>query len=140
MSTRTHGEGIATLLQGTADAMGELLTGHFKLAWLELMADATRIGRRAAAIACLAALGAIGYAFIALGIAAWLQPILGWPTALLMLGALQLVGGGLGVWWVLEQLKAIEALGRTVRAAGESVETLRAGEREQPEPEKERVV
>ncbi len=79
-------EGIATLLRGTADAMGQLLAGHLKLARLELVEDAKAMGRPAILVAICAMLAAVGYGLVMLGLAAALRPLTGWPLAFSLLG------------------------------------------------------
>jgi hypothetical protein len=139
MSTQNNGDGIANLLRGTADAMGHLFGAHLKLARLELIGDARTVGQRIASILCFALLATIGYAFLAIAAVAALQITVGWATAFLLLGALHLVLGGIGVAVGIKKLKAIDLLDRTTQAASQSVATLSAGENATPVAEHVRV-
>ena len=134
-------EGIATLLKGTADAMGHLLAGHLKLARLELVEDAKAMGRPAIIVATCAMLAAVGYGLVMLGLAATLQPLTGWPLAFLLLGGLHLVGSALGAWLALRRLKAVKVLDDSSQKASDSMVTLATatGEPDRPQTDMEKA-
>ena len=130
MTGRAPGADISTVLRGTADALGQLLASHLKLARLELIDNAGAVGRRVAVAASFAVLGAVGYVLVALGVAALLQPAMGWARALLLVGALHLLVGALGALIAVRRLQAIEVLDSTAQAVSASVATLRPSEPE----------
>ncbi len=121
MGTLTNGDGIAMHVRGTADAVGQLLAGHLKLARLELVNDASLIGRRAVFVGAFAFVGAVGYVFFALGAAELLWHVWGWAPALLFLGALQVLGGGFGAFLTMRRLRSVEVFDRTAHAARHSM-------------------
>ena len=120
MST-ANGNSLAALTH----AAGELFSGHLKLARLEALVDASAIGRHVAVAACFAGLAAIGYVFAALGAAVLAQPILGWAATLLLLGALQLLVGSIGIYSAIMRLKSLAVFQRSAQAAGQSLAALR---------------
>lgn len=120
-------ESIATLLKGTADAMGHLLAGHLKLARLELVEDAKAMGRPAAVVGLSALLAVIGYGLVVLGLAAILRPYLGWAGALFLLGAIHLVVGGLAAWLAVRRLRAVKVLDESSHEATDSMAKLGPG-------------
>lgn len=135
MSSRSHDDDLSSLLRGAADAVGRLFASHLKVARLELTVDARALGRHAALAACFAALASIGYLLVTLGLAALLQPALGWGPALLGLGALHLVGGIAA----LVTIRPLEPLAHTARAVGATATALRAIERVPAAAEAERA-
>jgi uncharacterized membrane protein YqjE len=139
MSRQTDSEGFVDLFRETADSMVRLLAGHLKLARLELMDSALASARLAGAAAFFAVLAAIGYTLMVLGIAAWLQPLLGWATALTLLGAVHLLGGGVGTLLALRRLGTLELLPHTTQRAAESVGALHAMDPPQLALEQERA-
>ena len=130
-------EGIATLLRGTADAMGQLLAGHLKLARLELVEDAKAMGRPAILVAICAMLAAVGYGLVMLGLAAALRPLTGWPLAFSLLGGLHLMAGALGAWLALSRLKAVKVLDESAQKASDSMVTLGTATAEPDRPRTE---
>jgi putative superfamily III holin-X len=117
-------EGIATMLKGTADAMGHLLAGHLKLARLELVEDAKALGPPAAVVAVAALLAVIGYGLVVLGLAAILRPLLGTPGALFLLGGVHLAVGGAAAWLAVGRMKRVKVLDESTHEASGSMATL----------------
>jgi Putative Actinobacterial Holin-X, holin superfamily III len=130
MNSQDNDEGFGNLLRGTADAAGRLLASHLELARLELIEGASKIARPASAVALFAILTTIGYALLVLGIAAWLQPKLGWAVALLLLGTPHILLGGVGTLLALRRFEALQLTSGTDLRNAESMTTLPPGVRE----------
>jgi hypothetical protein len=99
------------------------------------------MGRPAVLVAAFTALAALGYGLIMMGLAATLQPYLGGPGALFLLGGLHLVIGGIGAQKGLRQLKAVKVLDETSHEVAGSLTTLRAAgvEPERPSMDMEKA-
>jgi uncharacterized membrane protein YqjE len=121
MSTASRGDGLASHLRQTTDALGGLVAGHLRLARLELRGDLSAAGAAAAWVAGFGLLAGAGYLFVALAVAALLEPRLGWSAALAVIGLLQLVAGGLGAAWAARRLRAVGVLDHSARAADRSL-------------------
>lgn len=104
---------LGAQLRELFDGLGELLVEHLRLAKLELKDDARYLGVRLGVIALLAPLVLVGYGFLCVAGALALTPRLGAPLAFCLVGAVNLLGGGLGVAAAARQLGHRRVLGAT---------------------------
>lgn len=105
---------IANHLRELVDSFSELTAQHVRLARLELQEDAAWVGARVGVIAALAPLILVGYCFLCAAAAFGLAGPLGLPWALFVVGLVNLVGGGAGIAWAVNQLKDRKVMARTL--------------------------
>lgn len=95
---------LGTQIRDLVDALGELLAQHLRLARMELAEDARYVGVRVALMAAFAALVLFGYGFLCIALALALGRVMRAEIAFLLVGALNLLMGGLGLAGVQRQL------------------------------------
>ena len=121
-------EGVTSLARESALSLGHLIGQHVKVARLELAAEVRTMGRRAVAVAVLAALVAIGYALAIAGAAVVIGGAAELGIPLVVVGAAHVVGAGGGL--VLGPLRAREAprqlMGNTPAALDRALEKVHA--------------
>ena len=96
---------VTDLVARLVDGLGQLISQHVALARLELGEEARSVSRALGTLALFAPLLVVGYAMLCFGVAFLLARWLSVPGAVLLLAALNLVVGGLGLWSVLKALK-----------------------------------
>jgi uncharacterized membrane protein YqjE len=96
---------VTDLVARLVDGLGQLLSQHVALARLELGEEARSVSRVLGTLALFAPLLVVGYALLCFGVAFLLAPWLSVPGAVLLLSALNLLAGGLGLWSVRHLLK-----------------------------------
>jgi hypothetical protein len=124
MSARAD-HALAALVRDLVDDLGTLVVGHLRLARAALAADARAYGRRAAFVGLAAALLLIGYALACVATSLVLAPRLGAPLAFVVVGGAHLVGGGLGLAFLLGRA-TVPALDESLSALDRTVATLSA--------------
>jgi hypothetical protein len=117
---------IADRLRATAEDLVELVSAQVKLVRLELLGDARTLGGRLARLAVFAPVLVLGYGFLAAAGTCALARPLGWPAALALVGAVQVVAGGLGVWRVSRQLRQVRVMGRSREELERSLDRVAA--------------
>jgi len=117
---------IADRLRATAEDLVELVSAQVKLVRLELLGDARTLGGRLAYLAVFAPLLVLGYGFLAAGGTYALARPLGWPAALSLVGVVQVVAGGLGVWRVSRRLRQVRVMGRSREELERSLDRVAA--------------
>lgn len=115
MPSSDHRPTLMPSVQGAADALGQLVAGHLKLAQLEFMLDARKLAKRIVLTGCFFVLSVIGYIFVVGGVTALVYPTCGWATALLTAGLLQLVAGALGVALTVARRNSLVLLSGSTR-------------------------
>ena len=95
--TPTASEGVTGLARESALSLGHLIGQHVKVARLEIAAEVRTMGRRAVAVAVLAALVAIGYALAIAGVAVVIGGAGELGIPLVIIGAAHVVGAGAGL-------------------------------------------
>jgi uncharacterized membrane protein YqjE len=116
---------LLALVKEVIDGLGILLTGHVRLARVELAADVASASRRVALVSLLSAVTLLGYALAciaaSLALARWVPA----PLAFLAVGGAHLVGAGLGLAWLLSRAPA-SLLGASASELNRTVSTLKA--------------
>ena len=95
--TPTSIEGVTGLARESALSLGHLIGQHVKVARLEIAAEVRTMGRRATAVAVLAALVAIGYALAIAGVAVVIGGGAELGIPLVVIGLAHVVGAGAGL-------------------------------------------
>ena len=113
------------------DAFSELVAQHVRLARMELKEDARFVCLRVGVIAALAPLILVGYCFLCVALALTLRRWLADELAVLLVGVLNLLIGGIGIAVVGRQLSARKVLDATIveLESSSAVVLPRAGER-----------
>jgi hypothetical protein len=116
--------GATSLVREAALDLAHLLGQHVKVAQLELKAELRSMGRRASIIAMLAALLALGYGLVMVGLAAVIggHPATGIP--LVVIGAVHAVGGGVGLVVVRLRKPGTQIMNTSTTAMARSLEAL----------------
>jgi hypothetical protein len=126
--TPTSDQNVTDLARASALSLGHLVGQHLKVARLELAAEARAMGRRATAVAVLAALVAIGYALALAGVAVVLGGAAELGIPLLIGGLAHVIGGGAGL--VFGPLRAraahLQLMGNTIAAIDGALEKVHA--------------
>jgi hypothetical protein len=97
--------GIAEQMSRMVDGFSRLVTHHLALARLELSQDARAVGRDLAMLAAFAPFLLVGYVLVCIGLGFALEPLMGLVWGFMLVGALNLVAGGMGLWWAARRLK-----------------------------------
>ncbi len=121
--------GVSDLMARLVDGLGELLAQHVALLRLELRDEAHGVARVFGTVALVVPLLIVGYAMLCFAVAFALAPGLGVPGAVALVGAANVVAGGLGLWGVRRTLQR-RHLPQTSEAARESAAVLVAEARE----------
>ena len=116
--------GLATLVARLTDGFSTLVTQHLTLARVELVEDARSMGMDVALIAAFVPFILVGYALLCGALVTLLAPWLTWPGSLALVGALNLVGGVLGVKRAAERLKTLRVMDGTASELNRSVTAL----------------
>ncbi len=124
LGTEQTERGLAALVGRMTDGFSRLVTQHLALARMELMDDARAVGSDVARIAAFVPFVLVGYAFLCAALSAFLARWLGWDGALAVVGAVNLVGGGLGISRAAARLKARRVMDGTTEELNRSVEVL----------------
>jgi len=132
LATQKHTKeapGVTDLVARLVDGLGELLAQHVALARLELGDEVQAVSRVLGTVALVTPLLAVGYALLCLALALALSPWLSLPGGVALVGAANLLGGGLGLWAVRRTLRRPRLAG-TQEALRESTTELLAEVRE----------
>lgn len=90
--------GIPALVTRLADGLGKLVTDHITLARLELSEDARAMGGQLARIAVFIPFVLVGYALVCAAIAIAVAPFVGYAGAFAIVGGVNVLGGGFGLY------------------------------------------
>jgi uncharacterized membrane protein YqjE len=115
--------GVTDLVSRLVDGLGQLLAQHVALARIELGEEARSVARALGTMALFVPLLVVGYAMLCFGLAFALSPLLGTPGAVALVGGMNLVAGGAGLWRVRSTLRR-PALESTTEAFRESAHAL----------------
>lgn len=105
LGTEQTDRGIAALVGRMADSFSRLVSQHITLARLELAEDAKAMGLDAARIIAFVPFVLVGYLFLCGALAVVLAPWLGYAGGLAVVGGLNALGGGLGIWRAVARLQ-----------------------------------
>jgi uncharacterized membrane protein YqjE len=115
--------GVTDLVARLVDGLGQLIAQHVALARLELGEEARSVSRALGTLALFTPLLVVGYAMLCFGLAFALAPVLSLPGAVLLVGAANLVVGGVGLVRVRAVLRR-HHLEETAAAVRESAQLL----------------
>ena len=121
-----EGAKFLSLVNDTADGLGRLVAAHVRMLHLELVADAKTFAREATFVALSGFFLAFGYAVLWLGIAVLLETTLSLRWALLLSGAIHLVGGGVALMWAIARLRIPNTVAQTGDEMMRSLDALSA--------------
>ena len=124
LGTEQTERGLSALLGRLTDGFSKLVTQHLTLARVELMEDARVMGTDVARLAAFEPFVLVGYAFLCAALSAFLARWLGWDGALALVGAVNLVGGGLGIVKAASRLKSFRLMDDTAQELNRSVTAL----------------
>jgi hypothetical protein len=111
---RDQAGGLAELFGSLADGLGTLVSEHLALLRLELSQEAREWGAQVGRLLAFAPFVLIGYLFLCAALAAFLSRWIGWGGSLLLVGAVNVLGGGIGVAVALRALERRQGMTRTV--------------------------
>ncbi len=124
LGTEQTERGLTALVGRMADGFSRLVSQHLTLARMELAEDAKAVGGDVARIAVFAPFLLVGYLFVCGALSLALAPWLGYAGGLGAVGALNLVGGTVGVLSALSRLKARRVMDDSAEEFSRSVAVL----------------
>ena len=96
---------IPALVTRLADGLGKLVTDHIALAKLELSEDARAMGLEVAKIAAFVPFVLVGYMFLCAAVALVIAPWVTYAGAFAIVGGINVLGGGFGLYRAATRLK-----------------------------------
>jgi uncharacterized membrane protein YqjE len=127
LGTEQTDRGIAALVGRMADSFSRLVSQHITLARLELAEDAKAMGLDVARIFVFVPFVLVGYVFLCGALSVALAVWMGYAWALTAVGALNVVGGGLGIWRAVLRLQNRHMMDDTSQELSRSVAALTTG-------------
>src|SRR5437868_10187619 len=127
LGTEQTDRGIAALVGRMADSFSRLVSQHITLARLELAEDAKAMGLDVARIVVFVPFVLVGYVFLGGALSVALAVWMGYAWALTAVGALNVVGGGLGIWRAVSRLQNRHMMDDTSQELSRSVAVLTTG-------------
>ncbi len=124
LGTEQTERGLSVLVGRLTDGLSKLVTQHLTLARVELLEDARVMGSDVARIAAFVPFVLVGYAFLCAALAVFLARWIDWAGALALVGALNLVGGSLGIMRAAGRLKSLRVMNDTAEELNRSVTVL----------------
>lgn len=124
LGTEQTERGLTVLVGRLTDGFTKLVTQHLTLARVELMEDARVMGSDVARIAAFVPFVLVGYAFLCAALSAFLARWIGWDGSLALVGAVNLVGGGLGIARAASRLKSFRLMDDTAQELNRSVTAI----------------
>jgi len=140
LGTEQTDRGISALVGKMADGFSRLVSQHLTLARMELAEDAKAMGVDVARIAVFVPFVLVGYLFVCGALAAALASWLGWAGALAVVGAVNLVGGGIGIMGAISRLKARQMMDNSSQELSKSVAVLTSASTPAPPPQSRNVL
>jgi uncharacterized membrane protein YqjE len=140
LGTEQTDRGISALVGKMADGFSRLVSQHLILARMELAEDAKAMGRDVARIAMFVPFVLVGYLFLCGWVAAVLAPWLGYAGAMAVVGAVNLVGGGIGIMGALSRLNARQMMDNTSEEFSKSMAVLTSAGTPAPPPQSRNVL
>lgn len=124
LGTEQTDRGISALVGRMADNFGRLVTQHIALARLELQEDVKAMGLDVARIIAFVPFILVGYVFLCGALSVVLATWMGYAGALAVVGGLNVVGGGLGIWHAVSRLKNRQVMDDTSQELSRSMAVL----------------
>jgi uncharacterized membrane protein YqjE len=138
LGTEQTDRGIAALVGRMADSFSRLVSQHLTLARLELAEDAKAMGKDVARIVAFVPFVLVGYLFLCGALAVALAHAVGYGWALAVVGAVNLVGGGLGIWRAVSSLQSRQVMDDSSQELSRSVAVLSSASHSAPLPQQPR--
>ncbi len=107
--------GIGNQMQRIVDGFATLVREHVALARLEFIEDAKAVGGDAARVAIFAPFLLVGYLLTCVAVGVFIGNAIGAGWGFLIVGALNLLVGGVGLMVALSHLRKRRVLGETVQ-------------------------
>jgi uncharacterized membrane protein YqjE len=127
LGTEQTDRGITALVGRMADSFSRLVSQHITLARLELAEDAKAMGLDVARIVAFVPFVLVGYVFLCGALSVALSVWMGYAWALTAVGALNVVGGGLGIWRAVMRLQNRHMMDDTSQELSRSMAVLTTG-------------
>ncbi len=124
LGTEQADRGIAALVGRMADSFSRLVSQHITLARLELAEDAKAMGLDVARIVAFVPFVLVGYVFLCGALSVVLASWMGYAGALAVVGGLNVVGGGLGIWRAVSSLQGRQMMDDSSQELSRSVAVL----------------
>jgi uncharacterized membrane protein YqjE len=124
LGTEQTDRGIAALVGRMADSFSRLVSQHITLARLELAEDAKAMGLEVARIVAFVPFVLVGYVFLCGALSVVLAAWIGYAGALAVVGGLNVVGGGLGIWRAVSHLQSRQMMDHSSQELSRSVAAL----------------
>ncbi|WP_224247902.1 phage holin family protein [Hyalangium gracile] len=124
LGTEQTDRGISALVGRMADSFSRLVSQHITLARMELAEDAKAMGLDAARIIAFVPFLLVGYVFLCGALSVVLGAWMGYAGALAVVGGLNLVGGGIGIWHAVARLQNRQVMDDTSDEISRSVAAL----------------
>ena len=124
LGTEQTDRGIAALVGRMADSFSRLVSQHLTLARLELAEDAKAMGLNVARIVAFVPFVLVGYVFLCAALSVVLAAWMGYAGALAVVGGLNVVGGGLGIWRAVSNLQGRHMMDDSSQELSRSVAAL----------------
>jgi uncharacterized membrane protein YqjE len=118
--------GLAATVGRMADGFSKLVTQHIALAKMELAEDAKALGGELGRMAVFVPFILTGYALLCGALAVLLGTWIGMAGGLAVVGAANVLGGGVGIWRAVNRLRARQMLGGTLEELNRSTTVLTA--------------
>jgi uncharacterized membrane protein YqjE len=124
LGTEQTDRGIAALVGRMADSFSRLVSQHITLARLELAEDAKAMGLGVARIVAFVPFLLVGYLFLCGALSVVLATWIGYAGAMAVVGGLNVVGGGLGIWRAVSNLQGRQMMDDSSQELSRSVAAL----------------
>jgi uncharacterized membrane protein YqjE len=124
LGTEQTDRGISALVGRMADSFSRLVSQHITLARLELAEDAKAMGLGVARIVAFVPFLLVGYLFLCGALSVVLATWIGYAGAMAVVGGLNVVGGGLGIWRAVSNLQGRQMMDDSSQELSRSVAAL----------------
>jgi uncharacterized membrane protein YqjE len=124
LGTEQTDRGISALVGRMADSFSRLVSQHITLARLELAEDAKAMGLGVARIVAFVPFLLVGYLFLCGALSVVLATWIGYAGAMALVGGLNVVAGGLGIWRAVSNLQGRQMMDDSSQELSRSVAAL----------------
>jgi uncharacterized membrane protein YqjE len=126
LGTEQTDRGIAALVGRMADSFSRLVSQHLTLARMELTEDAKAMGLDVARIVAFVPFLLVGYLFLCGALSVALAAWIGYAGALAVVGGVNVLGGGFGIWQAVSHLKTRHMMDDSSQELSRSMQVLTA--------------
>ncbi|WP_224367184.1 phage holin family protein [Hyalangium versicolor] len=124
LGTEQTDRGIAALVGRMADSFSRLVSQHITLARLELAEDAKAMGLDVARIVAFVPFLLVGYLFLCGALSVVLATWMGYAGGLAVVGGINVVGGGLGIWLAVSRMQGRQVMDDSSQELSRSMAVL----------------